>query len=335
MTVTNQRRDDETPGGQDSTPPASVRVDALPAPAVELVSDEPSILDELDLTAPVAGTPELPPADPLGEIAVPAVDLDDLDLRAPCDDDPDTSTAETQLRSGHAEELTQRALYERELAALSVDARVARAGTERGPLLAAACFAPEPQVIAALIENSAFGLAHARLIARHHQNPRGLEMLARRPELARDNQVQRRLLQNPQLPETLVKALLVSKSLLELYRRCVDRELPERTRSLIRRLLRERFATAQADERVQLLMKTEGRPLALLTGATFDGRTTAMLCSRSFHSVLFIQNLARFAATPPPLLAHLLRQPLVRRQKPLQNLLLRHPNMSSSAKRGL
>ena len=71
----------------------------------------------------------------------------------------------------------------------------------------------------------------------------------------------------------------------------------------------------------------------MLAGMTFDGRMTSLLASRSIHSTLLIQNLARFLATPSVLLAKLLKQPTVRRQPQLRTMLLRHPNMPSDMKR--
>jgi hypothetical protein len=48
---------------------------------------------------------------------------------------------------------------------------------------------------------------------------------------------------------------------------------------------------------------------------------------------MLIQSLARFPATPPQLIAHLLRQPLVKRQAHLKNQLLAHSNTPADAKR--
>ena len=92
--------------------------------------------------------------------------------------------------------------------------------------------------------------------------------------------------------------------------------------------LRERVAALE--ERTEA---AEGRVLALIPDLTFDGRTTQILCTKSFVSVMLIQSLARFSAAPPALLAHLLRQPMVKRQVHLKNQLLKHPNTPSDAKR--
>jgi hypothetical protein len=47
------------------------------------------------------------------------------------------------------------------------------------------------------------------------------------------------------------------------------------------------------------------------------------------------QNLVRFSACPPAILVHLLRQPFVRRQQHLKNMILQHANVPSEAKRNL
>ena len=70
-----------------------------------------------------------------------------------------------------------------------------------------------------------------------------------------------------------------------------------------------------------------------MTGCAFDAKMTGILCGRVYNSVLFIQNLAKFSATPPALLAHLIKQPFVRKLQPLKKLLLQHPNMPGDMKR--
>jgi hypothetical protein len=72
----------------------------------------------------------------------------------------------------------------------------------------------------------------------------------------------------------------------------------------------------------------------LLIGQTFDQKTTTILCARQYNSVLFIQNLARFPACPPGLLAHLLKQPFIRHHAALKKLILQHPNLPGQLKRG-
>jgi hypothetical protein len=229
---------------------------------------------------------------------------------------------------------SHRQLYETEFAGKTLDQRVAAAHGARGALLDALCFDPEPPVIAALLENAEIGLDQARLVARHHRNARGLEILTRRFDWLRDGQVGRNLLHNPQLPEGALSRLLGGKRLRDLYKLCVDRELPELTRTRVRGQLRKSFTVAEPDERVEIVMRTEGRALTFLVGCTFDGRSSQMLAAQTFVSSLLVQNLARFSATPPMVLAKLLQQPMVRRQPQLRAMLLRHPNTPSDAKRG-
>jgi hypothetical protein len=70
-----------------------------------------------------------------------------------------------------------------------------------------------------------------------------------------------------------------------------------------------------------------------LSGCTFDARLTQLLCNQTIVSTLFIQNLARFSATPPALISKLLRSPAVQRQPQLRALLSKHPNASGDSKR--
>jgi hypothetical protein len=226
-----------------------------------------------------------------------------------------------------------RKLFETEIHPLPVEQRVALAGTATGARLFALCFDPDPIVIAAMFENTGTTVDHARLIALHHRMSRGLDEIASRAPLLADATVHRRLVRNPGLSEATMRRILGPKRLGDVFRVTLDRDVPERTRVAARGLLRSKFATAQPDERVDIVWSTEGRILLAVPGLTFDGRTTSMLCSKSYVSVMLVTNLARFTATPPVLIAHLLRQPLVRRQQHLRNMLLQHPNTPSDAKR--
>jgi hypothetical protein len=69
-------------------------------------------------------------------------------------------------------------------------------------------------------------------------------------------------------------------------------------------------------------------------GLPVDGKTAALLCGRTYTSTLLLQNLARWSAAPPQLIAHLLREEAVRRQPVLRAQLQRHPNAPAEARRG-
>ena len=56
----------------------------------------------------------------------------------------------------------------------------------------------------------------------------------------------------------------------------------------------------------------------------------ALLCARGATSALLVENLAGWSATPFALIAHLLKQPLVRQSSTLKVLLRRHPNCPRS-----
>jgi hypothetical protein len=227
-----------------------------------------------------------------------------------------------------------RQLFERRLHPLPEDERASRARAAEDPELSAFCFDPVPAVIKSVLENMRVGLGHARLIARHHHSPVGLEALCGRAAFTQDAGVRRWLVRNPQLPSGLFRRLWSGRRLMEQYKVAMDRDVPEGTRRTAREVMRTRFNTAPAEERVELILNTEGRVLASLVGLAVDGKTAALLCGRTFRSPMLIQNIARWSAAPPALIAHLLKQEAVRRQPQLRLLLQRHPNAPADARRG-
>jgi hypothetical protein len=126
---------------------------------------------------------------------------------------------------------------------------------------------------------------------------------------------------------------MASKRLFQTYKIAIDRDVPELTRSKSRGYMRQKYQNAPSEERADLVLRTEGRCLIYMTGCAFDAKMTGILCGRPYNSVLFIQNLAKFSATPPALLAHLMKQPFVRKHAPLKKILLQHPNMPGDVKR--
>jgi hypothetical protein len=263
-----------------------------------------------------APTPPPPEPDPLAGL-----------LDTPPDEEAPEQPEQDEADSAAA---SPRRLFETRLHQLPEDTRAGLAGTAVEPELSAFCFDPVPQVIARVLSNPRCGLGHARLIAAHHRNAAGFEPLAARAEFLHDGEVQRFLLRNPQTPAHLLRNLLLKRRLSDLYRAGHDREASERTRGAARELLRERFAKGSAEERAELIIITEGRALVALSGLSLDGRTTALLCARPPASTLLIENLARWPATPPTLIAHLLTQPMVQRSPQLRTVLKRHPNAPRS-----
>ncbi|MHA7627465.1 hypothetical protein [Corallococcus sp. M7] len=283
------------PGTETPSPANTVRPPEAPAPALDASDTEP-----------------LPEAE--------ATD-DAEDEAAPADDVPEAIQGD------------YRKLFETRLHALPEDQRVALAHGAEDPELSALCFDPVPAVIKAVLENSRVGLAHARLIARHHRNPVGLEAMVARAAFASDTGVRRFLVRNPQLPAALFRRMWAMRRLMEHHKLTVDRDVPEQTRRTARELLRQRFSTGPSEEKVELILNTEGRALGALVGLPVDGKTTSLLCGRTYRSPMLIQNIARWSAAPPALIAHLLKQELVRRQPQLRMMLARHPNAPADAKR--
>jgi hypothetical protein len=286
---------------------------------------DPENVDADAAVALLTTTGEDPPLEEL-PILGPEHEVHDSDELEP-GSEPIVDTPDEELAGDY------RKIYATQYAHLDRNLRVASIRHAEGVALLALCLDPEPAVIAAVFDSGRVGLDHARLAALHHRNPAGLEHVVKRADFARDARVQRNLLKNSQLTEPLLRRLLLSKPLREIYKVALDRELPERTRQGSRALLRTRFASAEAEERASFIVSNEARALALLIGQTFDQKTTAILCARQYNSVMFIQNLAHFSACPPALLAHLFKQPFVRRNAPLKKLLLQHPNLPSQLKR--
>lgn len=227
-----------------------------------------------------------------------------------------------------------RQLFETRLHPLPREQRIELARTVSDERLEALCFDPDPGTVAGVLDNPASGLEHARLVATHHRNPLGLEALGRRPALAQDPQVQRMLLRNPQAGEALLRRLLSTKRLFDLHPFTVSREITERARRLVREALRQAFHRAEADERVRLILTTEGRCLAGLIGLPLGAKAAGLLCAAPLSSSLLVQNLAQWSPTPPNVIEHLLRQPLVQRAPHLRQALLRHPNCPTRLKHG-
>ncbi|MBL8952819.1 MAG: hypothetical protein JNK82_18705 [Myxococcaceae bacterium] len=221
------------------------------------------------------------------------------------------------------------ALYREQFYGLPEGERVQAAQTISGNALSALCYDPLPAVIRAVLENPHTGPEQARLIAAHHATSTGLDLLLNRADLARDAEVQRRIWRNPQLTEGQVRKLTAAKRLLELWKLNAGREATAQARSAIMKVLRAKFPQVGAEERVELIMTTEGRCLTGLAGIPIDGRTTSLLCARTYSSVLLVSNIATWSVAPPPLIAHLLKQPMVQRQPTLRKKLELHPNAPS------
>lgn len=309
--------------------------------------DDTSTTSLADLAAAVgmdpdafAATDEIPTLDPdvhgVFDEPVETADAAEEPMPAP-EPEPETEPAEAVVEDTDDAEATRnyRQLYQEKFHTMTTDARVQAAHAAQGSDLFALCLDPEPRVIAALVENPTAGLDHVRMIALHHRTGTGLEIVSRRQEWLRDAQVERRLLRNPQTPESVLARIMGSKPLLATYKIMVDREVPEMTRTRTRGHFRKKWATASPEDRADLVLRTEGRPLMYMTGCTFDARTTQIVCGKTIASMLLIQNFAKFPATPPSILAHCMKQAFVRKNPGMRKLLLQHPNMPGEVKRSV
>jgi len=257
----------------------------------------------------------------------PAPDLEPEPSPAPePEPSPETTGPEEEDPLAATRATTHRQRFEQYLHARPQDERVAQARIAVEPDLSAWCFDPTAEVIRAVLENPRVGGIHARLIAAHHRTSAGLEALGGRPAFAQDGGVRRALLQNPLLPPGLYRRLWSPRRLLDQFLVAISREAPEQVRAMARDVLRASFNQRAGEERAELILTTEGRCLASLVGLTLDSHATAILCRRTYTSTLLVQNIARWSAAPPQLIAHLRRQDLVKRNPVLRQMLERHPN---------
>jgi len=307
-------------------PPPPSAMWALAAAAAEPAPDS------LEGPATIAEPPRSLDAGPDIEVSESDDDVDDDDDLPPAsgvsddEDEPTDAELEANLRK----------LYETKLSRLDADARVAIA-TNAGvgaPELFALAFDKDPAVSKVLFENIHFIQEHARFASFHHMTSSGIDRLSMRNELMKDPMVQRRLLRNAHTAELVVRRILGPKRLIDVYKITNDRDVPDRQRMVARGALRQKFQTADPEDRLQLIWNTEGRCLTLLSGCPIDSKTTALFCARPVVSLMMVQNFSKFGATPPGIIAHFLKQNLVRRQVGIRNMLLKHPNCPSEAKRG-
>jgi hypothetical protein len=224
-------------------------------------------------------------------------------------------------------------LYDQRIKKLPLETRIALAGRQKREALFALCLDPEPVVIRAVLMNPEFVRSHARVIALNHPDPLGLELLADTRDLLEDAQVEWLLLRNPQLPNELARRILTPKGTNEVFALWADGGAAESARQLARDMIRSRFGAASAEERAALICGSDGNVLPALAGLMLDGRTTTILCTRSYTSVVFVRNLVKFNSCPGPLLTYLSKQALVRRNPQLRNMLFAHPNTPADAKR--
>jgi hypothetical protein len=240
---------------------------------------------------------------------------------------------ERKLSSEGASVRTLLAHFENVLNKLPSDERAKIATNGSGDDLFALCFDKDPAVVRALWQNVNISNEHARFAAFHHRTSLGLEVIAQKTEFLKDPQIQRRFIRNPSVSEGLLRKMLLAKRLIDIYKVSIDRETTEKTRQSSRAFLRNKFATTDSEDRVELIWKTEGRALTALTGLSIDSKTAALICSRPLVSLMLVQSFCRFAATPPSVIHHFLKQQIVKRQVHLRNALLKHPNCPSDAKR--
>ena len=312
--------------------PAPINFGHEPIDTVDLRADTVDATQEEQVDAKIDAKVE----DQVEEQVEEQVDGDELfdgadEDRVDFDDDEEDEPSDDA--AAEIEESNHRKHFETKLHDLPQEQREQLARVESGDVLCALCFDPVALVIQGIVENPSVGFPHARLIARHHRTPQGLDALLKCAEFARNGKVQQFLLANPMLQDTHLKRILQPKRLGAVYKLSLSRDIPEKNRNKIRYMLRAKWSTSEGDERAKLVFGTDGRVLLMLAGLPMDSTTTTLLCSRTYNSTTLIQHLARFSSTPPPLIVHLLRQAVVKRHVHIRSMLLQHCNCPSDVKR--
>jgi hypothetical protein len=171
--------------------------------------------------------------------------------------------------------------------------------------------------------------AQARAVAAHHPTSVGLDALCNHVSFLHDEVFLNHLLKNANLSEGAFRKAVGHKPLPVLHRLSTSKEIGEKSRRFAVSALRQRFTRSEGEEQAGLVIQSEGRVLALLIGAPLSAKGAAALCGRPIGSSLLIQNFARWPSTPPNVLAHLMRQPVLRSHPELKRILQRHPNAPS------
>jgi hypothetical protein len=252
------------------------------------------------------------------------------------DDDSEEGADEAEViepdREDEKATIDLRNFYKTNLQHLPLKERGDLASSGSGETLMALCLEKDPSVCRRLFDNRNFDMRHARLIAKHQKSTTTLDVLVRHARFLRDIQVQSHLFRNPMLSETMFHRIVKSKRMAGLYRLAISQEATERVRRSAKNMLRTRFQYGSPEERIDLFFKTEGRCLLMIAGIGIDGRTAQLMCTRSYHSRILVQNLAKWPPLPTRVITHLVKQPAVRRQATIRNALLSHPNTSRQLK---
>jgi hypothetical protein len=299
-------------------------------PDLKLSPEEGFVLSRIDGAAEVRALEALTglPLEQVERIVEKLVDVGVLEHKS--EDGSDSVDAEDEPAANDVERATtHRARWSEKFRGLPPERRRVLANAAESADLLALAYDVDPQVLRAVLSNPKAGAQVARVIAAHAQSIVALEGLAR---FMNDGGVQRLLLRNAHTSEGLLRRILARKPLVNVYAAATDRDAAEAPRNRAKLLFRERFTQGTPEEKSALLIKTEGRVLMLLSGVPLDARTSTLLCAKTITSSLFVQNLARYNASPPALLLHLVKQPFVKRQPHLLKMLAQHANMPREGK---
>lgn len=145
-------------------------------------------------------------------------------------------------------------------------------------------------------------------------------------------EVDKDILKDPLTPAYTLASAFQAMNLFGIYNVLMGHEATEQAKTSAREQIRIKFRRSSAEDCAEFVIKTEGRCLQYLIGEKFTDETTAVLCKRNYASILLIRNLSIFAALPPALIRHLLRQVIVKKNREIRLMLTHHQNCPSDAR---
>lgn len=219
-----------------------------------------------------------------------------------------------------------REVYQTTLRELPQSARVQAARSASGLIINAFCFDADHHVIIALIQNEAFGLTQARLVAKHHHTAAGLEYLTRTPSFVADVSVKTNLLRNRGASHLVLQRVFRSLDLFRLHNIARGQESTEQAMMQAREALRSKFEVSSPDQKARFIIRTEGRCLRFFYRTKLGTETAELLGAHRYISFILVRNLLSFPGLPAEVLRGMSKSPIIWRNQAFRRRITGHSN---------
>lgn len=195
-----------------------------------------------------------------------------------------------------------------------------------GENLLAYALDPDPLVAKALLSNPGCQKATALFFVQHQHNPECLHELAMHSHLMEDAEIAAALLKNPQVPETVLPALMAKLGAHELADLAANESAAVNARQAAANGFLPKYMQLLPQDREDLLLLHDGLYLPLLAGQEIDEDTVDLLCQERYDSEGMLRALIAYSGTPLRLLQVLYRQPLTMQNDDIKAALRAHIN---------